>query len=786
MTIRKKALLVTGIGAGVVMMSLVIIVGYIFLKQSNQLEDKKARLNIDRIEEAIIARYQSIDSKLSDWSSWDDTYKFIKDKNKEYVKSNVESSVIFTQFKLNFMIFLDSDSNVVLEKGYNYLTNSEIKIPNSIYDHLIGNGKIVLQAKSQGASNGILVLPEGPMFVAARPILTSDNGGPSRGILVFARYLDESEIQYLESVTKNEKIHIYLTNDQNLPSDEAKNLSKILENKTLLLKEGFDQIEGFQVINDVYGNPSLFIGLYLERDIYVQAINSIKYLGFFVTIVFLLFLFGIYFMFGKFVLDPLNILVSGVSKISNERNFTTRLDISSSDEVAVLAKNINLMLQVIEEMKKDAKTHEESLESSNKKLEEGREAILNILEDERRLEEDLKNEKKNVEKKVLERTKQLRNANEEINKGWLQIQQEKSKLLASIEALLKAYVMFDLDGNIILTNHNLEELFGKTNGVWTLPKLQEKLGASFDLVNNYKKCLETKERLLFKDQSFGARFLEIRISPVFEDKTQNKIIGVLAIIGDVTEEKVLARSRDEFFSIASHELRTPLTAIKGNASMILEYYKDKLDSPDLKEMVDDIHESSVRLIRIVNDFLNVSRLEQGRLEFKIQKSDILPIIEGVVEEYRGQVSENGLYLKFEKPEKGVPQVCVDPERVRQVVTNLVGNAIKFTKQGGITISLSNIKDFLKINVKDTGSGIPLANQNLLFHKFQQAGSSILTRDTAHGTGLGLYISKLMIEGMGGKIYLENSIEGKGSDFAFTLPLKEILSLKQTQQVKEKV
>jgi signal transduction histidine kinase len=115
-------------------------------------------------------------------------------------------------------------------------------------------------------------------------------------------------------------------------------------------------------------------------------------------------------------------------------------------------------------------------------------------------------------------------------------------------------------------------------------------------------------------------------------------------------------------------------------------------------------------------------------------------------------------------------VLADGGKVEQILINLIGNSMKFTSQGAITLTSHIEEDKVKIDVTDTGSGIPLANQSLLFRKFQQAGSSTVTRDSSQGTGLGLYISRLMAEGMGGTLFLEKSEEGKGSTFCLTLPL----------------
>lgn len=186
-------------------------------------------------------------------------------------------------------------------------------------------------------------------------------------------------------------------------------------------------------------------------------------------------------------------------------------------------------------------------------------------------------------------------------------------------------------------------------------------------------------------------------------------------------------------------------------------------------MIDDVYESSIRLIEIVNDFLDTSRLELGKMEFKKDALDLSELIPRVIKEYQVTNSRNKIYINFEDTIKQ-PPIVGDKDRLKQLLINLIGNALKFTEKGGITISLKTKANFVKVLVTDTGIGIPQDNQKLLFRKFQQAESNIMTRDGSKGTGLGLYISKMIIEGMGGKIQLESSIEGKGTTFFFTLPI----------------
>ncbi len=176
------------------------------------------------------------------------------------------------------------------------------------------------------------------------------------------------------------------------------------------------------------------------------------------------------------------------------------------------------------------------------------------------------------------------------------------------------------------------------------------------------------------------------------------------------------------------------------------------------------------MIGLINDFLNVSRLEGGRIEFKKEKLDLSRLVQEVMDDLENTATQRGLYLRLEKTEGYLPSVLADTERARQVVVNLLGNAIKYTKKGGVTIKIERGDGFVKVKVSDTGIGIPKENQKLLFQKFQQAGERVLARDVTRGTGLGLYIAKMLVKGMGGKIYLESSELGKGSIFAFELPI----------------
>jgi signal transduction histidine kinase/PAS domain-containing protein len=351
------------------------------------------------------------------------------------------------------------------------------------------------------------------------------------------------------------------------------------------------------------------------------------------------------------------------------------------------------------------------------------------------------------------------------------LHEEHIRLQASIDSLALGFMMTDKSGKILAWNNALSELLydKHVDKPLTLASLIASLPHHLDFTKYTARSIEHAAPITAKHVVYGMQFFDIFVSPIQSGKS---LLGAAIIVQDVTEAQVLNRSKDEFFSIASHELRTPLTVIRGNTSMMLEFYDTILEKePDLRSMIVDMHEASTGLIGIVNDFLDVSRIEQGKMKFVTEDIAIDTIVESVIYELHVITKQKGIYLRTNLKTLGsLPHVHADAGKVKQVLYNLVGNASKFTDEGGIEISITHDSRFVKITISDTGRGIPKENQKLLFRKFQQAGDSLLTRDTTRGTGLGLYISKLMVSKMGGKIGLEQSAEGKGSTFSMTLPL----------------
>ncbi|MDD4271466.1 MAG: ATP-binding protein [Patescibacteria group bacterium] len=232
--------------------------------------------------------------------------------------------------------------------------------------------------------------------------------------------------------------------------------------------------------------------------------------------------------------------------------------------------------------------------------------------------------------------------------------------------------------------------------------------------------------------------------------------------------KKLDAAKSEFISIASHQLRTPLTVIKGYISMMLEGNFGELTKLEL-ESLEKVFESNERLIQLVENLLNISRIESGRLQFDFKEVDLNKMVESVMEELSGNAKKKSLILQYKTPVKPVPIIKLDDEKIRQVVMNLIDNAIKYTKQGSVTVKLEQREKKIKFSVADSGMGIRPEDMINLFKKFSRGKGTSLVH--TEGTGLGLYVARMMIEAHHGKIWAESDGEGKGSKFCFELPVK---------------
>lgn len=376
---------------------------------------------------------------------------------------------------------------------------------------------------------------------------------------------------------------------------------------------------------------------------------------------------------------------------------------------------------------------DQEIEKKEQELRKIRSAFLNILEDT----EEAKNQA------IEERNKTLAIINN-FSDGLLVLDNENTVELISpsVEILLK---------------QDEDNILGKS--VFKLSSKELNLRPLIDVLKKkkeiYRKEIEIDGNLLLEVSSSSFDFGEKK--------------GTLVIIHDVSRDRLVEKMKTEFVSIAAHQLRTPLSAIKWSLKMILDGDVGKIN-PEQKDLLEKTYYSNERMIGLINDLLNVTRIEEGRFLYKPEKMQLEGVIVNALQDFEETIKMKKVNVRFEKLKKLLPPVIIDEEKMSLAIHNLLDNALKYTvsEKGEIAISLEEKEDSIIFKIKDNGVGIPKNQHQRIFTKFFR-GDNVIRMET-EGSGLGLYTTKNIIESHKGKIWFESD-EGKGTTFYFSLPYK---------------
>lgn len=354
-----------------------------------------------------------------------------------------------------------------------------------------------------------------------------------------------------------------------------------------------------------------------------------------------------------------------------------------------------------------------------------------------------------------------------------------TKPLSRAEMLLyrvnEAIYAADSKGTITLFNHALELLLGIRSAdalgknISNFLFLHDERNNPFDVLSLCSANVQNvkiPEIVVLKDFLGDLRYLRIKVSVIKRDNENEYLVTM----SDITKEKQLDKAKDEFISIVSHELKTPMSIVKSYLWM-LEQEKGGPLNQKQKEYLTKALLGTERMILLINDILSLSKIEQGRITFNITNFNLKSFIEEVASEIKIKTDENNLTFNILWENNAQEEnVYSDKDKLREAILNLVSNAVKYTKKGGITIKIKREKNnFIKVLVIDTGKGIDPKELSRLFHKFQRLDNSYQTVAESGGTGLGLYIVKLYLGLMGGSAGAESEGIGKGSTFWITIP-----------------
>jgi two-component system, NtrC family, sensor histidine kinase KinB len=362
--------------------------------------------------------------------------------------------------------------------------------------------------------------------------------------------------------------------------------------------------------------------------------------------------------------------------------------------------------------------------------------------------------------RMAERIRQLRSS----DMGKLLVAQQTTE--AAIDSLYDPVIVTDGEGCVTKLNHAAEEIFGSENE--NTGKHVGEIARDARIAGAVAEALESQRPVAGEGMSSvlplavdgSERAFRLRTTPMRDNG--HLLLGAVTILEDITHLREIDRLKSEFIATASHELRTPLTSVQMGVHLLLEGALGELTDQQ-NEVLQACRQDCERLDKLMRDLLDLSKIEAGESQPQLANVSARDLLSTAIKELRPQVEAKGLKLTVDAPVE-LPSISVDRLQIERVLSNLVINALRHTKDGEINISAEQRDNHLAISVHDTGSGIPSEYLPHIFDKFVQVPDA-----PTGGAGLGLTISKSIVEAHGGQISVQSQL-GRGTTFTFTLPL----------------
>lgn len=346
---------------------------------------------------------------------------------------------------------------------------------------------------------------------------------------------------------------------------------------------------------------------------------------------------------------------------------------------------------------------------------------------------------------------------------------ERLKTLSIVRSLNDGLIMYNLDDTITFFNPRAEEL------LWLKAKdvIGQHPSKSFAGEDIYRKNLAAIHSLPQSDYENGEYITDgphrivLLVTRIPVRNEMGAKIGTVQVLHDVTHEREVEQLKSNFLTTASHQLRTPLAGIRWALEALLKGENGVL-TPAQKDIVEKTSQTNGRLIMLINDLLDVSRIEEGQFGYTFKLTDIVAMTKDIIVEFKEEAAHYGVTVSLTEPEHALSQVSVDREKIKVAIGNLIDNAIKYTpKDGVVTITFHAEKDSLSLIVRDTGIGISEKEQTFIFNKFFRAQNAVLKE--TEGSGVGLYITKNIVEHHHGAVRFESRVDA-GSTFTIQFPL----------------
>ncbi|MEM4267361.1 MAG: ATP-binding protein [Candidatus Woesearchaeota archaeon] len=704
MKLRSKLLLSMVVVIGTIFLLLYLFISSILLKGFKEIENIDVIENTESVKLAIEDLVASLEITVEDWAWWDSMYQYAEDQNTEFRETNFVDETLNDGLGLSFFAVLNKTGDAIYSTCYK--EGEPIETHKSCTDIL---SKVSSFIDTTIETRGFLMLDTEPTIIVSKPILNSVKEGPSNGFLIMCRRLDEDKINKISKQTHT-KIRILK------PSEVPRNFPSSTETKVVPINE--DTIAAYYSLMDVSGNRMLIIEVSTDRSIMREGKKSVLYLLIVLVMSALISLLFVWNTTERFVVRRLESLCKEIEEIGAHRQAKRRVAVLGDDEISKLADSINKMLNSIDEILQE----EMAIFSSFPDL------YLKV----------------DSKQKIVSA------------KGKNSLIGESDTLIGkNLNAIISRSVAKAISG-----------IYKKT--------LKEKRGITAQFIN--ANCLyearsfpnENREVMIIISDISARKKSEIELEKSINSLLRMKT-AMLNILEDLKEAnenlKELDKAKSNFLNIVSHELKTPLTAMLAHME-VLQDMKSNLTEQQLLSF-DAIKRNSDQLRMLIENILEISRIEAGKFELNITKVDIKGLIKDVVGNLGVLATRKNITLNAKIDD--IPAIEADETRLKEILNNLINNAVKFTEKGGVTVFARKEGDKIRIDVSDTGIGIPKEKMQYLFTKFFQVDASLGRK--YGGTGLGLSITKQLVELQGGKITVQSE-EGKGTTFSFTLPITQ--------------
>lgn len=706
--------------------------GRVFLLRSfEELEQQDVARNVSRAFDALQQSINDLDSNSADWAAWDDTYAFVQGKNPNFISVSLPPET-FKRLRLDLIVFTAEGGRVAYASAYDPERNTTPPLSPPILNRILSEPALTQLRSENSGTKGILMLPGTPLLVSSHPIVKSSGKGPVRGSLIMGRFLDEQETQRLARIT-----HLDLSFARAVPRQQAALISR--GTGIYIRHTGKDAVEGFLQIPDIHGRPALMLKVRQPRGVYQHGIASVHYaMGAAVAAVLLCG--GMLLAFLEaLVLKRLSRLQSELKHISTSGDLSQRVTSTGRDELASVSDAVNSMLEALQKSTNELRESERRYRTLFNSVQIG---ILVVDPEAHKI----------VDANQIALEKLGLPREQVVGRSCYDLVCSNSEKICSIT---------DQGQVEAVSERTLPTTKGET--ITVLAKVVPvMLDGRLRLLESF---VDITDRKRAEKELVEAKEAAERAKQDLERSNRELEAAIERANQMARNAEIANQAKSEFLANMSHEIRTPMNGILGMTELAL----DTNLTQEQREYLNMVKSSAESLLALLNDILDFSKIEARKLELETVDFSLRDSLSETLKALAMRAHEKGLELACHiLPD--VPDALVgDPGRLRQVIVNLVGNAIKFTERGEVVVrikteTLTDNEAVLHFAVADTGIGIPKEKQSVIFEAFSQVDSS--TTRKYGGTGLGLAISSRLVEMMGGRIWVESE-EGKGSTFYFT-------------------